>query len=171
MSLVWKDRYFEFIEKLRSSWNNEDRRQKARERFLILLESEEFRNKLWGNNSNIRVSKLELKIKEQLLDLGFKHSSEHKTYINRKLSDFLNVETKSIIEIYGDYWHCNPKIEPYKDPDWYHSRLKMCSSDKWLVDYLRVEVLKSEGYYVKVFWEFDIKKFNFNINELIKELE
>jgi len=169
MSLIWKERYFEFIEKLNYSWDNKERRQKAKDRFLILLESEEFRKKLWRNNSSIRVSKLELKIKQQLEELGFKHSSEHKIYINRKLPDFLNVEDKSIIEIYGDYWHCNPKIEPYNNPDWYHSRLKMYSSDKWLMDYSRVEMLKSEGYSVKIFWESDIKKFNFNINELINK--
>lgn len=167
MKNIWKERYSEFVEKFKKSWEDDDRRELARQRFNKLLELDEFKEKLWGNSKVIRVSKLELKIKDQLENIGFIHSSIHNKYFNRCLPDFLNEDSKEIIEIYGDYWHCNPNInKPYSNPDWYHNKLHMHSSDKWMADALRKSMLEEFGYKVYVLWEHDIKETYYDLNKI-----
>lgn len=70
--------------------------------------------------------------------------------------DFLNKETKHIIEIYGDYWHCNPKI--YAD-DFIHPYFKMTAKERRNLDKLRVEYLEAIGYSVTIVWESDLDNF------------
>lgn len=59
-----------------------------------------------------------------------------------------------IIEIYGDFWHMNPKLfeDKYQNPV-----TKMIAKDKWEYDNRRIEALKTAGYKVKIVWENDIK--------------
>ena len=70
--------------------------------------------------------------------------------------DYLNEKTKHIIEVYGDYWHCNPNIF---SPDFYHSRLKKTAEEKWQADTQRKEYLESLGYSVTIVWESDLENF------------
>jgi very-short-patch-repair endonuclease len=70
--------------------------------------------------------------------------------------DFLNKKTKHIIEIHGDYWHCNPKI--YSD-DFIHPYFKMTAKERRVIDQQRKEYLESLGYSVTVVWESDLDEF------------
>jgi very-short-patch-repair endonuclease len=70
--------------------------------------------------------------------------------------DFLNKETKHIIEINGDYWHCNPKI--YLD-DFIHPYFKMTAKERRKLDEDRKRYLESLGYAVTVVWESDLDSF------------
>lgn len=76
--------------------------------------------------------------------------------INNYVVDFINRNRMHIIEIYGDYWHCNPLI--YND-DYIHPYLKILAKQKRISDYERIKNLENFGYYVSVIWEYDIKKF------------
>jgi G:T-mismatch repair DNA endonuclease (very short patch repair protein) len=164
---VWmKENYSSFIASLKLSWTD-DRRNKTRDRFLKLLESDDFKEKLWGNQKSVRVSKLELKIKDQLDKFGYIHSSVHKKYFGRCLPDFLNEETKTIIEVYGDYWHCNPSHKTYGNPEWYHPKLKMFSADKWASDFIRNQNIQDQGYKIIVLWESDVEAHNYDVSKLI----
>ena len=69
----------------------------------------------------------------------------------------LNVNNKKhIIEVYGDYWHCNPKL--FKE-DFYHPQLKQTAAEKWAADDQRKQYLESLGYTVTVVWESDLAEF------------
>lgn len=70
--------------------------------------------------------------------------------------DFVNKETNHIIEIHGDYWHCNPAI--YSD-DFVHPYFKMTAKERRNLDKQRKEYLESLGYTVIVVWESDLDKF------------
>lgn len=70
--------------------------------------------------------------------------------------DFLNKETKHIIEIHGDYWHCNPEIYP---DDFVHPYFKMTAKERRNLDEQRTHYLKSLGYTVTIVWESDLDKF------------
>lgn len=98
------------------------------------------------------------KLEESLIPhlLGY----ENNIRISRYTVDFLNEKTKHIIEVYGDYWHCNPKI--YSD-DYHHHYFKMSAIDRRKIDESRVKYLESLGYSVTVVWESDIEKFIENI--------
>lgn len=67
--------------------------------------------------------------------------------------DFL-INGKFVIECFGDYWHCNPKIYV---KDFYNASLKMTAKDKWSKDKQKISHLKKAGYNVLVVWEKDIK--------------
>lgn len=70
---------------------------------------------------------------------------------------------KKLIEFYGDYWHCNPRIY---DKDFWNTRLHMTSEEKWNFDKDRIKRFEENGYQVKIIWECDYKK---NKNKIIKE--
>lgn len=57
-----------------------------------------------------------------------------------------------IIEFFGDFWHGNPKI--YKK-DYLIPNTEYMASEKRKHDLLRIEILKSKGFDVKVVWESD----------------
>lgn len=70
--------------------------------------------------------------------------------------DFINKQTKHIIEVYGDYWHCNPS--KYAD-DFMHHHFKMTAVERRKLDEDRVGHLKSLGYNVTIVWESDLTEF------------
>jgi G:T-mismatch repair DNA endonuclease (very short patch repair protein) len=70
--------------------------------------------------------------------------------------DFLNKKTKHIIEIHGDYWHCNPNIYP---DDFIHPYFKMTAKERRKLDEQRKQYLESLGYSVTVVWESDLDEF------------
>jgi very-short-patch-repair endonuclease len=70
--------------------------------------------------------------------------------------DFVDKTNKHIIEVYGDYWHCNPKI--YED-SYMHPYYKMTADQKRKLDKERVEYLQSLGYFVSIVWESDLEDF------------
>ena len=76
--------------------------------------------------------------------------------IGKYKPDYLNEETKHIIEVYGDYWHCHPMLF---DANFYHSQLKKTASEKWKLDEQRKQFLESLGYTVTIVWESDLDDF------------
>lgn len=165
MGKAWEDNYEKFIIALKKSWTPE-RREQAKISLEEKLNDPAFRER-WYNAKIIKVSKIENRVKEQLKDFGFIHSSEHKTYVLRYLPDFINFETKQIIEIYGDYWHCNPSIVKYSDPNWIHPKLKLTPQEKWQEDFERNSLIEAQGYKVNILWEADIKFANYDIEKLL----
>jgi G:T-mismatch repair DNA endonuclease (very short patch repair protein) len=93
--------------------------------------------------------------KEKLLE-NFLPSYLINQRVSRYKPDYVNVETKHIIEVYGDYWHCNPK---YFDANFYHTQLKKTAAEKWQEDKQRNMHLESLGYSVTVVWESDLEDF------------
>ncbi len=70
--------------------------------------------------------------------------------------DFINKETKHIIEVHGDYWHCNPVIYP---DNYMHPYFKMTAKERRKLDDQRKQYLESLGYSVTVVWESDLEEF------------
>jgi very-short-patch-repair endonuclease len=70
--------------------------------------------------------------------------------------DFVDKTSRHIIEVYGDYWHCNPKIY---DDNYMHPYYKMTAHQKRKLDEDRVQYLESLGYSVTVVWESDLDEF------------
>jgi len=95
---------------------------------------------------NNRTSKLEKSAAVILVPHGFRCNVQ----VGKYVADFLNVDTRRIIEIYGDYWHANPSMF---QPDDVISTIKMTASDKWLYDKKRKKYLEQKGYDVTIVWE------------------
>ena len=73
--------------------------------------------------------------------------------LGRHNVDFLMGRT--IIECFGDFWHCNPDL--WKAGD-YNGSLRMTAGEKWAKDARRREELVSKGYRFLSFWEADIRQ-------------
>jgi G:T-mismatch repair DNA endonuclease (very short patch repair protein) len=73
--------------------------------------------------------------------------------IGRYNVDFLCGRT--IIECFGDFWHCNPELWP---PDAVNRSLRMTAMEKWERDAGRRARLEAQGFRFQVFWELEINK-------------
>lgn len=96
-------------------------------------------------------SKLELSFKEYFENLGYKSSITVGNYV----VDYINESKKEIIEINGDYWHCNPNIY---NADYYNNSIGMTAAEKWKYDAERKKYLENLGYKVTIIWESDYKR-------------
>ena len=97
-----------------------------------------------------RTSNLEKQFLIELKQKGYKSNKQ----ISKYTVDYVNEKTKHIIEINGDYWHCNPQL--FK-PDYYNSSIGMTASEKWKYDDERKRYLENLGYRIKILWETDLK--------------
>ncbi len=105
-----------------------------------------------------RMSEYENAVFKYLAPLKFKHGMR----IGKYTVDFLNEDTKTIIEFNGDFWHCNPKLY---EADYYNPKTKMLAEDKWNADAKRQKDLEDIGYKVIVLWENDMINTNRTVNE------
>lgn len=98
-----------------------------------------------------RTSKLEKEIASFLTSRGFVQNCK----VGKYTVDFIHHNKKIIIEVYGDYWHCNPII--YK-PDYFNKSIGMTSQEKWAYDSARKTYLGNKGYTLIIIWESAIKE-------------
>lgn len=75
-----------------------------------------------------------------------------------------------VVEIYGDFWHCNPVIFNKTDVN---PVLNMTAEQKWESDSNRVSLLKSLGYKVLVIWESDLIRSGYDncLTKIVSKLE
>lgn len=94
--------------------------------------------------------------KAALLGAGLYDGFESEVAVSGFVADEVNVSDKIIIEFYGDYYHCNPRI--YTDPNTYNTTLHMTAKDKWAYDRRRLAAFYKAGYRVRIVWESDWRK-------------
>jgi very-short-patch-repair endonuclease len=111
------------------------------------------------HNKKASKTKIENTMSQVLLELGLIY--KRNVQVGRYNVDFL-VEEKTIIECFGDYWHCNTRLYT---PDFYHRSLHITAEERWSRDALHRKQLESQGYIFVSFWEYDIK----NDLERVKE--
>jgi G:T-mismatch repair DNA endonuclease (very short patch repair protein) len=120
-----------------------------------VTERRRMENSIWMATTNETLLKEKRsKLEESLIP--YLPEYENNIRISKYTVDFLNEKTKHIIEVYGDYWHCNPKIYP---DDYHHHYFNMSAINRRNLDEERVTHLKSLGYTVTIVWESDIKQF------------
>ena len=88
--------------------------------------------------------------------------------ISKKQVDGLDLNTNTVYEFLGDYWHGNPSIY---DPDKYNETCHKTHGELYQHTILRLDGLKQLGYNVKYIWENDWKRFECGIDETPKILE
>jgi hypothetical protein len=80
---------------------------------------------------------------------------EHWLRDAQKSVDIFIPSTNEVIEIYGTYWHCDPRKY---DATFYNKSVKMTAQQIWDRDAKRKQFLESLGYSVTVVWEKDVVK-------------
>jgi G:T-mismatch repair DNA endonuclease (very short patch repair protein) len=85
------------------------------------------------------------------------NGGEFKIPGTRKLADGYDVETKTIYEFYGDYWHGNPNNPkyPFDSLNEFSGKTFRQLHDETLE---RESLIKSLGYNVITIWESEYKK-------------
>jgi G:T-mismatch repair DNA endonuclease (very short patch repair protein) len=89
------------------------------------------------------------------------HKIKFKKHHSFKLSDSYHqadilVEPNYIIEVFGDYWHCNPK--KYDGESNHKTRRKEIKvKEVWKYDKYVIDGMKNQGYKVLVVWESELK--------------
>jgi len=114
--------------------------------------------------------KLERKLKKgglQILNEKRGLFSSYNDVLERNYSprpDMVVKNKKVVIEVYGDYFHANPKL--YKSDAIIQTwRGPKKASDIWLTDQIRTQHIERHGYKVYVIWESDIDN-----DELIQKM-
>ena len=77
---------------------------------------------------------------------------EQNVQIGRYNVDF--VVGSTILECYGDFWHCNPVLW---SGDRYNGSLHLTAAEKWQRDATRRVALERQGYVFVSFWESQIR--------------
>jgi len=121
-------------------------------------------------------SKLEREIISELEEVGLSKSFHYNSDSGQKIIvvnkrkfyklDYYNEESNVVIEIMGDYWHCNPNIYSH---DFYHKNKKKLASKIWIDDRKRkneiINIINCS--YIEV-WESDWKNNKENVLKYIK---
>lgn len=66
----------------------------------------------------------------------------------------LLVDDPLVVEVFGDYWHCNPEVY---EADYFNKSLHCTAEEKWGRDRARCDWLVAAGYRVFIMWERDLK--------------
>jgi G:T-mismatch repair DNA endonuclease (very short patch repair protein) len=92
------------------------------------------------------MTKPEKMVAEQLEQLGIKF--EHNKFLYNKFFVDFFLDSGTIIEVFGDYWHFNPLV--FKEPS--ETQKKQVIKDK-----SRIAYLEKCGHKVIVIWEKELK--------------
>ena len=88
-------------------------------------------------------------VREWLEDKSIKYIPQY--YIEHYFADFHLPEFNAIIEVYGDYWHCNPNVYGEGKRKIHPNQIGV-----WEKDANRVREIESLGYKVDIIWEYDV---------------
>lgn len=112
----------------------------------------------WKNsiyrNKVLKLSRLGMKLRPnhpeklliKLLPKSFKYVGNKNLWIERYNPDFINKKTKSIIELFGTYWH---NLDSYKKRD-----------------KRKLRIYKKYGYKVLIIWQHELRDINKVINKI-----
>lgn len=88
-------------------------------------------------------------VKKLLLKNDIITESEQ-TVVSNYTSDEVDHNNKVIIELNGDFWHCNPLNY---NPNYFHPFIKLTANEIWKRDEKRIAEYKNNGWDVFIIWE------------------
>lgn len=144
------------------------------QRWLVKYGEEEARIRLldWKSKNKLRSksknTKIELLVKDILTqnDIEYIHQFDRVEYF---YADFYICKHNLILEVYGDYWHANPKKYKSDEIIKFPGNNLVKAQDIWDKDATRLDVFVSHGYNVCYIYGSDITEES--ILELIQENE
>lgn len=119
-----------------------------------IFNSKEYREN-WKKSVSIKPNKLEILIDNLLvneLNLNYIYVGDYRFWVGRKNPDFINKETKKIIEVFGEYWH-SKKFRKVEKTNQEHEQD-------------RIKYFEKYGYKSLIIWDYELK----NLTNLIKKI-
>ena len=89
-------------------------------------------------------------------NISFKKHKNFKLYKSHHQADIV-IEPNHVIEVFGDYWHFNPKKFDGESTQ-KKRRKEIKAKDVWKRDKYVIDGMKEQGYKVLVVWESELKK-------------
>ncbi len=114
--------------------------------------------------SKKKMNKIETKINEELKRRNIE--MEYSVIFCYKQFDFGNKETKTLLEVHGDYWHGNPLLYGTNEG---LKPLNNIQINKIEIDKDKENLAEKYGFKLFKIWESDINNGNFSILDKIKE--
>lgn len=146
-------------------WKNHP---EQKEKISISMKNNWSQGLITKNNYSSNTSNLEKNfLKElKLINESFKKGT---LKINKRwfFPDVIDEKRKLIIEYFGDFYHCNPKI--YSE-DYFNPKIKKTAREIWELDEIRIKIFINNGYNVIIIWEKDFKENSADIINQIKLL-
>jgi G:T-mismatch repair DNA endonuclease (very short patch repair protein) len=149
-------------------------KEKIQKTCLDRYGSRNFATSKFCKKNNGRLSNPHKKVSDYLNSIGINHTNDEQGLFekyNEKLCRIyspvpdITVNDKNIvIEIFGDYFHANPKIYLPEDIitlTWKKPNKQILVKDLWEFDEIRKKHIESFGYNVLILWESDIKNENY----------
>lgn len=99
-----------------------------------------------------RISKIEKRFESLLINENIAYTTQK--WISNFAYDFRVTGTNILIEVQGDYWHCNPN--KYSG-EFIHPTRKILAKDIWVYDESKRHNAEKYGYKVIYVWESEIK--------------
>lgn len=167
---LYKERQSTFtIEKLTRKYGEEEALRRWTER-QEKWKQKVFCDGLWIGQGRSKVSdKFCDYVIESLGILNFEKEKHIRYEKTRAFKYDLRIQNL-IIEFNGDYYHCNPNIEPYSDPSYFNKVKGKTSKEVWEADEKKILVAVNKGFHVHIVWETDWKKDPEGCIEKIKEV-
>jgi very-short-patch-repair endonuclease len=128
-------------------WTNERREAQRQKRYIYF------------STQQMTVSKTELRMEEILESIGIEYTRQY--ILKRKIYDFIICGTKVLIEVDGDFWHCNPINFPV--PKYKHQFHNLKN------DAIKSMIAEENGYTLLRFWEYDIINHPDKVIAILKE--
>lgn len=93
-------------------------------------------------------------LKREMLDAGIEGFTSEECF-HGFVPDEINHDLRLIVELYGDLYHCNPRV--YKDASQYVKKISRTVGEQWKRDRRRLACFYKHGYNVVVVWEKDFR--------------
>lgn len=109
---------------------------------------------LTSSNGKIR-SRASDRMKNMMVKNGL-DQFESEQIFHGFIPDEIDHKSKTIVEFYGDLYHCNPR--KYKDPNRLLKTIGRTVGEQWKRDRIRLACFYKHGYSVVIIWEKDFYK-------------
>jgi G:T-mismatch repair DNA endonuclease (very short patch repair protein) len=165
----------QFMEWFTEQVNSPERIAKISNTSKALWQTPEYVKKVLGQakNKNVTINGYKMNMPESVVasilnDLGIVWEYEQPIRVDKKtyIPDFILKDKKVIIEVFGDFWHANPKNYDADDLIFSTKRAK----DIWEKDAIKKQVLENLGYTVYIVWQDDINSQYDKVEELLHEI-
>jgi very-short-patch-repair endonuclease len=128
-------------------WTEERREQQREKRYEYF------------STQQMTISKTELLMEDILIFLNLEYKRQFR--LKRKIFDFLIINTNILVEVDGDFWHCNPIR--FSEPK-YKQQIHNLNNDA-----IKNKIAEENGYKLLRFWEYDIIKHPDKVIAILKE--
>lgn len=107
------------------------------------------------------------KQEKQIAVILAKYGFVHKHVVGRWCVDFYNPNTDTVVEFYGDWWHCHPRFLKRIEEDYggVHPNIEKTPTEIINEDLVRIEDIKKSVKDVVVIWQSDVSSKGRDVKE------